>query len=71
MRCSVLDISPVPSHGTATDAFRQSAQLIAVAERVGYERYWVAEHHGIGYRNAGSAPEVLIAHLATDRKSVV
>jgi luciferase family oxidoreductase group 1 len=65
MRCSVLDISPVPPHGTATDAFRQSAQLIAVAERAGYERYWVAEHHGIGYRNAGSAPEVLIAHLAT------
>jgi luciferase family oxidoreductase group 1 len=65
MRYSVLDISPVPPGGTATDAFRQSAQLIAVAERAGYERYWVAEHHGIGHRNAGSAPEVLIAHLAT------
>jgi luciferase family oxidoreductase group 1 len=65
MRYSILDISPVPPGGTATDAFRQSAELIAVAERSGYERYWVAEHHGIGYRNAGSAPEVLIAHLAT------
>jgi luciferase family oxidoreductase group 1 len=65
MRLSVLDISPVPPHGTAADAFRHSAQLIAVAERAGYERYWVAEHHGLGYRNAGSAPEVLIAHLAT------
>ncbi len=65
MRCSVLDISPVPPAGTATDAFRQSGQLALAAERAGYERYWVAEHHGIGYRNAGSAPEVLIAHLAT------
>jgi luciferase family oxidoreductase group 1 len=65
MRYSVLDISPVPPHGTAADAFRQSAQLIGVAERAGYDRYWVAEHHGLGYRNAGSAPEVLIAHLAT------
>jgi luciferase family oxidoreductase group 1 len=60
-----LDISPIPPGGTATDAFRQSTELAAVAERAGYERYWVAEHHGIGYRNAGSAPEVLIAHLAT------
>lgn len=64
-RYSVLDISPIPADGTATDAFRQSAELIGLAERAGYERYWVAEHHGIGYRNAGSAPEVLIAHLAT------
>ena len=64
-RYSVLDISPIPPAGTATDAFRQSAELIELAERAGYERYWVAEHHGIGYRNAGSAPEVLIAHLAT------
>src|SRR3954449_2283604 len=65
MRCSVLDMSPVPPGGTATDAFRHSAQLIAVAERTGYQRYWVAEHHGIGRRTAGSAPEALIAHLAT------
>jgi len=64
-RYSVLDISPIPPAGTATDAFRQSAELAGLAERAGYERYWVAEHHGIGYRNAGSAPEVLIAHLAT------
>ena len=65
MRYSVLDISPVPPGGTATEAFRHSAELIAVAERAGYDRFWVAEHHGIGYRNAGSSPEVLIAHLAT------
>ncbi|MFI6928837.1 MsnO8 family LLM class oxidoreductase [Streptomyces sp. NPDC050287] len=58
-------MSPVPPGGTGTDAFRQSAALISVAERAGYERYWVAEHHGIGHRNAGSAPEVLVAHLAT------
>lgn len=64
-RYSILDISPIPPAGTATDAFRQSAELIKLAERAGYQRYWVAEHHGIGYRNAGSAPEVLIAHLAT------
>jgi len=65
MRYSVLDISPVPPDGTATDAFAQSAELIRLSERVGYDRYWVAEHHGIGRRNAGSTPEVLIAYLAT------
>src|SRR5260370_6296560 len=58
-------MSPVPPGGTGTDGVRQSRALVSVAELAGYERYWVAEHHGIGHRNAGSAPEVLIAHLAT------
>jgi luciferase family oxidoreductase group 1 len=65
MRLSILDISPVPAGGTAREAFAQSVELATLAERCGYHRYWVAEHHGIGSRNAGSAPEVLIAHLAT------
>jgi luciferase family oxidoreductase group 1 len=65
MRLSILDISPIPAGGTAGDAFAQSVELAKLAERCGYHRYWVAEHHGIGYRNAGSAPEVLITHLAT------
>jgi luciferase family oxidoreductase group 1 len=65
MQLSILDISPVPPDGTAREAFTHSVELAQLAERCGYYRYWVAEHHGIGYRNAGSTPEVLIAHLAT------
>lgn len=65
MQLSILDISPVPPGGTAREAFADTVELAKLADRCGYDRYWVAEHHGIGYRNAGSAPELLIAHLAT------
>jgi len=65
---SVLDLSPVPAGGTAADALRNSIDLAQVAERSGYHRYWVAEHHltpGV----ASSAPGVLVALIAgaTDR----
>lgn len=65
---SVLDLSPVPAGGTAADALRNTVDLAQVAERNGYSRYWVAEHHltpGV----ASAQPAVLIALLAgaTDR----
>jgi alkanesulfonate monooxygenase SsuD/methylene tetrahydromethanopterin reductase-like flavin-dependent oxidoreductase (luciferase family) len=60
---SVLDLSPVPAGGTAADALRNSVDLAQVAERAGYRRFWVAEHHlmpGV----ASSVPGVLVALLA-------
>jgi alkanesulfonate monooxygenase SsuD/methylene tetrahydromethanopterin reductase-like flavin-dependent oxidoreductase (luciferase family) len=60
---SVLDLSPVPAGGTPADALRNTVDLAQAAERSGYHRYWVAEHH----LNAGVAsaqPAVLIALLA-------
>src|SRR5438128_1587157 len=42
---SVLDLSPVPAGGTAADALRNTVDLAQTAERSGYHRYWVAEHH--------------------------
>jgi alkanesulfonate monooxygenase SsuD/methylene tetrahydromethanopterin reductase-like flavin-dependent oxidoreductase (luciferase family) len=57
---SVLDLSPVPAGGTGADALRNTIDLAQAAERAGYHRYWVAEHHltpGV----ASSAPAVLIA----------
>jgi alkanesulfonate monooxygenase SsuD/methylene tetrahydromethanopterin reductase-like flavin-dependent oxidoreductase (luciferase family) len=65
---SVLDLAPVPAGGTAADALRNTVDLAQVAERSGYRRYWVAEHHltpGV----ASAQPAVLIALLAgvTDR----
>jgi alkanesulfonate monooxygenase SsuD/methylene tetrahydromethanopterin reductase-like flavin-dependent oxidoreductase (luciferase family) len=60
---SVLDLSPVPAGGTAADALRNSVDLAQAAERAGYHRYWVAEHHlmpGV----ASSVPGVLVALLA-------
>ena len=65
---SVLDLSPVPAGGTSTDALRNTIDLAQAAERAGYHRFWVAEHH-LAEGVASSAPAVLVALIAgaTDR----
>jgi luciferase family oxidoreductase group 1 len=60
---SVLDQSPVRSGGTFADAVEETVALARAAERLGYHRYWLAEHHGAaGF--AGSAPEILVGRVA-------
>ena len=68
LKLSVLDQSPVYPGETAADAFRHTIQLAQCAERWGYNRFWVTEHHG-STGVMGSSPEVLISHLLakTDR----
>jgi luciferase family oxidoreductase group 1 len=59
---SVLDLSPIVQGGTPADAFRRSLELAQHAERLGYARFWLAEHHnmpGIG----SAATSVLIGHV--------
>ncbi len=63
MRLSVLDQSPISDGSTAASALANTLDLAALAEQLGYHRYWVAEHHG-GPMLAGSSPEVLIATIA-------
>lgn len=60
---SILDLSPVPQSGGAGDALAGTLRLAQVAERAGYHRYWVAEHHLVS-GVASSAPAVLIAAIA-------
>jgi luciferase family oxidoreductase group 1 len=60
---SVLDLAPVGEGSTPTDALRGALQLAAEAERLGYRRYWVAEHHNMP-GIASSSPAVLLAHAA-------
>ncbi|SDF62820.1 MsnO8 family LLM class oxidoreductase [Bosea robiniae] len=60
---SLLDKSPILDGEPATDAVRRSVALAQAAERLGYARFWLAEHHGAPGL-ASSAPEILIAHLA-------
>ena len=60
---SVLDQSPIRRGGTADQASRESVQLAQAADRLGYTRYWLAEHHSTAAL-AGSAPEVLIGQVA-------
>lgn len=60
---SVLDLTPVPEGSTSGQALRNSIDLARHAERLGYHRHWLAEHHGMS-GTASSAPEVLIGHVA-------
>jgi alkanesulfonate monooxygenase SsuD/methylene tetrahydromethanopterin reductase-like flavin-dependent oxidoreductase (luciferase family) len=60
---AILDLSPVPAGGTAADALRNSLDLARVAERAGYQRFWVAEHH-LASGVASSSTPVLVALLA-------
>jgi luciferase family oxidoreductase group 1 len=60
---SVLDLSPVAAGRSAADALAATTQLARHAEALGYERFWVAEHHN-SPSIASTSPETLIAHLA-------
>lgn len=62
---SVLDLSPVGSGSDAARALRNTLELVRLADRLGYERYWLAEHHNLP-RVASPAPEVMIGHVAME-----
>ena len=66
---SVLDLVPVREGGTLTEAYTAAADLARAAERFGYKRYWVAEHHameGIG----GAAASVVLAHVGNATSTI-
>ncbi|WP_019970850.1 LLM class flavin-dependent oxidoreductase [Mycobacterium sp. 141] len=63
MRLSVLDLVPVRTDQTTADALTATTHLAQTADRLGYTRYWVAEHHNMP-AVAATSPPVLIAHLA-------
>jgi len=63
IRLSVLDQSPIRKSGTARQALQETVQLAKAADKLGYTRFWVSEHHNTRGL-AGSTPEVLVAHLA-------
>ncbi len=69
LKLSVLDQSPVRSGGTAADALRETIELAVIAERLGYHRYWVAEHHG-SQSFAGSSPEILVGQIAAATRRI-
>ena len=60
---SVLDLSPINRGSDAAQSYRHSLDLARHAERLGYRRFWLAEHHGMpGIASAATA--VLIGHVA-------
>ncbi|PNV31402.1 LLM class flavin-dependent oxidoreductase [Streptomyces sp. DH-12] len=68
-RFSVLDRSRVREGHTAPEALRDTVSLAREAERLGYHRFWVAEHHGVP-GVAGSAPTVLAAAVAGATRTI-
>lgn len=60
---SILDLVPITVGGSAAQSFRNSVDLAQHAERWGYKRYWIAEHHNIA-GVASAATSLVIAHLA-------
>src|SRR4051794_11577912 len=61
---SVLDQSPISEGMTGADALRNTLDLAQLADRLGYARYWVAEHHGTPML-ASASPEALIGPIAS------
>lgn len=60
---SVLDLAPIPAGADAAQALRNTLDLAQHAERWGYHRYWLAEHHNMpGIASAATA--VVIGHVA-------
>jgi len=66
---SILDISPIPQGLTAADALNNSRDLAQHAEKWGYTRYWLAEHHNMT-GNASSATAVVVGHVAAGTKTI-
>ena len=60
---SVLDLAPVPTGTSSAEAARRTVDLARLADRLGFARYWFAEHHSMA-SVASSAPEILIAYVA-------
>src|SRR5690606_1301595 len=66
---SVLDLAPIVEGGDAAQAFRRSLDLARSVERLGFRRFWLAEHHNMP-GIASSATAVLIAYIAQGTSSI-
>jgi luciferase family oxidoreductase group 1 len=66
---SVLDLCPILSGGSAADAFDRSLDLARHTERLGFRRFWVAEHHNMP-GIASAATSVVIGHLAQGTQKI-
>jgi len=66
---SALDLSIVRDGGSSTDALADTTTLARTADRLGFRRFWVAEHHNMA-TVASTTPSVLIAHLAATTEQI-
>ncbi|CAD6003220.1 LLM class flavin-dependent oxidoreductase [Agreia sp. COWG] len=69
MKLSVLDLLPVRTNQTTADSVASAVSLAQCAERLGFTRFWVAEHHNME-AVAATAPPVLMAHIAANTSRI-
>ena len=69
LELSVVDQSPVRKGGTAADALRETIELAVATEKLGYQRFWVAEHHSVS-NFAGTSPEIMVGQIAARTRSI-
>ncbi len=69
MKLSIIDQSPVSAGSTPADALRNTIELARQADRLGYERYWIAEHHAMATL-ASPAPEILISRICAETSGI-
>ncbi|MEH7391794.1 LLM class flavin-dependent oxidoreductase [Bacillus sp. JJ1474] len=69
MKLSILDQSPISSNQTAKEALNESMKLAQAGEKLGYSRYWIAEHHDLPGL-ACSAPEVLLSYIGANTNRI-
>ena len=69
LRVSALDLSPVVAGSSAGEALRNTIDLATHVERLGFTRYWLAEHHNAGSL-ASSSPEILIGLVAQATREI-
>ena len=66
---SILDLAPIPAGFSAADALRNSLELAQLAERLGFKRFWLAEHHNMpGIASAATA--IVIGHVARGTSTI-
>jgi luciferase family oxidoreductase group 1 len=69
MRLSVLDQSPISEGSTGGQALRNSLELAALADRLGYHRFWMAEHHA-SPALASTSPELMLAAIGRETRQI-
>ncbi len=69
LELSVVDQSPVRTGESAGQALRDTIALAVAVEKLGYQRYWLAEHHSLP-NFAGTSPEILIGQVAAHTNKI-
>ena len=70
MNVSIVDLSTVYQGENAAMAFQHTLERAKDADRLGFSRFWVAEHHGVGHIQAATTPEVMIPYIAAQTQRI-